>query len=503
MRAAIMACKDAVSRKLPVSLAELCIDTTLRCGQSFRWRKVDDEWHCSLHGRVISLRQDETHLHYRATWPPNRQVSIKPAVKVKKEEGDEDIKSEDATVRVDEEEDDTEALLLNYFNLHHSLSGMYTHWSDRDANFRSKAPKFTGVRILNQDAWETLVAFICSSNNNISRISQMCHKLCDHYGGEPIATVAGHVYRDFPPPEALVGDGVEAHLRELGFGYRARYIAETARIVARKRPAGWLLSLRNPASLAWGSQPPSPSSPSLKSSSSSLSPPPPDEAVMKHERDQTPAHASRSPTSTPPHNHHQQQQQQQQPNYRTAFVALQELSGVGPKVSDCVCLMGLGWGEAVPLDTHMWTIATRDYGFGGKKAATAAKGSAMSKGMYDAVGEHFRTLWGPQAGWAQSVLFTANLREFSHRLKATAKDGVKKEEDEKKGGGGGHDGKLVVFGADAVVAPSRPAKKRKTAVSTTQVKVEEDGGSVVTTKIEVKETMAAPIRRSKRIRTGA
>ncbi|TLD05944.1 uncharacterized protein PgNI_08997 [Pyricularia grisea] len=483
-----MACKDAVCRKLPVSLAELCIDTTLRCGQSFRWRKVDDEWHCSLHGRVISLRQDETHLYYRATWPASRRALIKPVVKVKKEEGDdESIKSEDdATVKVDQEEDDTEALLLNYFNLHHSLSGMYTHWSDRDANFRIKAPKFTGVRILNQDAWETLVAFICSSNNNISRISQMCHKLCDHYGGEPIATVAGHVYRDFPPPEALTGDGVEAHLRELGFGYRARYIAETARVVARQRPAGWLLSLRNPASLAWGSQPPSPSSPSLKSSSSSLSPPP-GEAVVKHEQDQRTAHTSRSPTSTP--------SQGQQPDYRTAFAALQELSGVGPKVSDCVCLMGLGWGEAVPLDTHMWTIATRDYGFGGKKAA-AAKGSAMSKGMYDAVGEHFRKLWGPQAGWAQSVLFTANLREFSHRLKATAEAGVKKEEEV-----GRDDGKLAAV-ADAVVAPSKPAKKRKTTVSTTRVKVEDDGDSVVATKVEVQETVVTPIRRSKRIRTG-
>ncbi|EHA49152.1 N-glycosylase/DNA lyase [Pyricularia oryzae 70-15] len=439
-----MACKDAVSRMLPVSLAELCIDTTLRCGQSFRWRKVDDEWHCSLHGRVVSLRQDETHLHYRATWPAGRQVSIKSSVKVKREEEDESIKSEDAAaVKVDEEEDDTEALLLNYFNLHHSLSGMYTHWSDRDANFRSKAPKFTGVRILNQDAWETLVAFICSSNNNIARISQMCHKLCDHYGGEPIATVAGHVYRDFPSPEALAGDGVEAHLRELGFGYRARYIAETARVVARQRPAGWLLSLRNPA--------------------------------------------SRSPTSTPP--------QQQQPDYRTAFAALQELSGVGPKVSDCVCLMGLGWGEAVPLDTHMWTIATRDYGFGGKKAA-AAKGSAMSKGMYDAVGEHFRKLWGPQAGWAQSVLFTANLREFSHRLKATAESGVKRED-----GVGGDDSKPGVV-ADAVVAPPKQSKKRKTAVSTTRVKVEEDGGSIVATKVEIQETEVTPIRRSKRIRAG-
>lgn len=40
-----MAMKRIVDwRKLPVSLTELCIDTTLRCGQSFRWRKLNDEW---------------------------------------------------------------------------------------------------------------------------------------------------------------------------------------------------------------------------------------------------------------------------------------------------------------------------------------------------------------------------------------------------------------------------------------------------------------------------
>lgn len=38
--------------------------------------------------------------------------------------------------------------------------------------------------------------------------------------------------------------------------------------------------------------------------------------------------------------------------YRTAHEQLLSLQGVGPKVADCVCLMGLGWGEAVPVDTH-------------------------------------------------------------------------------------------------------------------------------------------------------
>lgn len=87
-----------------------------------------------------------------------------------------------------------------------------------------------------------------------------------------------------------------------------------------------------------------------------------------------------------------------------------QLQGVGPKVADCVCLMGLGWGEAVPVDTHVWQIAQRDYKFG------KGKHKSLTKATYDAVGDHFRQLWGKEAGWAHSVLFAADLKTFSERL---------------------------------------------------------------------------------------
>ena len=50
----------------------------------------------------------------------------------------------------------------------------------------------------------------------------------------------------------------------------------------------------------------------------------------------------------------------------------------------------------------------------------------MTRATYDAVGDHFRELWGKEAGWAHSVLFTADLRAFSERLSANAE--VKEEE---------------------------------------------------------------------------
>ncbi|EGR51013.1 uncharacterized protein TRIREDRAFT_40945, partial [Trichoderma reesei QM6a] len=253
---------------------------------------------------------------------------------------------------------DTEDLLRHYFNLNIDLASLYRQWSKDDPNFRKKAPQFTGVRILNQDAWEALICFICSSNNNISRISQMAHKLCKYYG-PLIGHVDGEAMHDFPTPESLTDKTVEARLRELGFGYRAKYIAETARIIAQEKPSAWLDSLRNPDFPAFN-------------------------AVA----------VSDGPQST----------------YKDAQTALLSLTGVGPKVADCVCLMGLGWGESVPVDTHVLQIAQRDYRFGKKGPKT------INKAMYDAIGDHFRSIWGKYAGWAHSVLFTADLREFSGRM---------------------------------------------------------------------------------------
>ena len=269
--------------------------------------------------------------------------------------------------------DDTASLLHNYFALSHSVSSLYEQWAASDPNFARRAPAFTGIRILNQDAWEALVAFICSSNNNISRISQMVQKLCTHYGPY-IETVDGEKFHDFPSPEALSGDKVESHLRELGFGYRAKYIAETACMLATGFPKGWLLQLRNPDCSAFDA--------------------PRSGAVKKD------GGAAGTGAAT----------------YRAAHDALLQLPGVGPKVADCVCLMGLGWGEAVPIDTHVWQIAQRDYNFG-----KGAKTKTLTKIMYDAVGDHFRKIWGPQAGWAQSVLFTANLKSFAEQASSAAK----------------------------------------------------------------------------------
>lgn len=130
-------------------------------------------------------------------------------------------------------------------------------------------------------------------------------KLCTHYG-----PLIGHLdskpYHDMPSPSALTDPGVEAHLRQLGFGYRAKYLHQTAITISQGHGTAWLDSLRNPERPVLG-------------------------AKISHAGEMLVGGRE---------------------GYRKAHEELLALKGVGPKVADCVCLMGLGWGEAVPVDTH-------------------------------------------------------------------------------------------------------------------------------------------------------
>ena len=152
---------------IDIPIAELCLDTVLRSGQSFRWtQSAPLEYSCAIHGRLITLKQDETKLYYRAIFPSTvDSESTAPAAIP--------IVPRTASDLEEFKLQETQRFLRHYLNLEPNLGAQYTQWSERDKNFAKKAPTFHKVRILKQDAWETLVGFICSSCNNIKRISQM------------------------------------------------------------------------------------------------------------------------------------------------------------------------------------------------------------------------------------------------------------------------------------------------------------------------------------------
>ena len=82
---------------------------------------------------------------------------------------------------------------------------------------------------------------------------------------------------------------------------------------------------------------------------------------------------------------------------------LLELPGVGRKVADCVALFSLDQSAAIPVDTHVWDIALRDYD------CSLRSTKSLTPTVYENVGDIFRKLFPNKAGWAHSVLFAAEV----------------------------------------------------------------------------------------------
>jgi N-glycosylase/DNA lyase len=91
--------------------------------------------------------------------------------------------------------------------------------------------------------------------------------------------------------------------------------------------------------------------------------------------------------------------------YEVVVEELQKFPGVGPKVADCIALFGLGKLESVPIDRHILRVAVK-YGFAKKELIS------LTPKTYRQIGDKFRDLFGPLAGWAHSLLFTKQLKPF-------------------------------------------------------------------------------------------
>lgn len=86
--------------------------------------------------------------------------------------------------------------------------------------------------------------------------------------------------------------------------------------------------------------------------------------------------------------------------------------------------MSLDKHNTIPVDTHVWQIAVRDYKFRfeGKAPKT------ISPAIYKAVGKHFADIFGDYAGWGHSVLFAADLKTIEGRVKIEEGVDVKTED---------------------------------------------------------------------------
>lgn len=126
----------------------------------------------------------------------------------------------------------TEAAVAHYLALDHDLDAITATFPPEDEALARAVAHAPGLRLIRQPPWECLATFITSSLKQVAHISQISHTLRRRFG-EPVAW-DGPALHTYPGPEALARAG-EAALRECGLGYRAKYLAETARLVADNR----------------------------------------------------------------------------------------------------------------------------------------------------------------------------------------------------------------------------------------------------------------------------
>ena len=79
---------------------------------------------------------------------------------------------------------DIEETVRDYFDLDRDYEGIKKQLSKIDENVKTSVEYGKGIRILNQDLWETIISFIISANNNIPRIKGIIERLAKTYGKE-------------------------------------------------------------------------------------------------------------------------------------------------------------------------------------------------------------------------------------------------------------------------------------------------------------------------------
>ena len=275
-----------------------------------------------------------------------------------------------------EEMEELHRAILDYFQLDIGMSDLYEKWSRECSRLSRIAECIPGVRIVRQDPWECLVSFICSSNNNIPRITKMLNSIRREYGQPllqiPATTESGEYYQlySFPSLEELASQATDEDLRgKCGMGYRASYILETMKTLGDEERGGEDY-LRT---------------------------------VLRKTKD--PIEVQNS---------------------------LCEFKGVGRKVADCVALFSLDQEDAIPVDTHVWNIAIRDYDPEGTLKTNV---KSLTPSNYKMVGDLFRSKFPNKAGWAHSLLFVAELPSFKGLLPKDLVDEMEifqKEEKERK-----------------------------------------------------------------------
>ena len=182
------------------SVKDFDLDNIFDCGQCFRWEKTETGMYLgTAYGRQAAMSYDKD----------------KELLKI-----------------YGSSLEEFEGIWRHYLDLDRDYSSIKHILADKDPVMAKAIEYGQGIRILNQEKWETLISFIISQNNNIPRIKKCIDSLAATLG-KKIGEFDGREFFALPDAETLAGAGLD-DLAPCRLGYRAKYLIETARQVAEE-----------------------------------------------------------------------------------------------------------------------------------------------------------------------------------------------------------------------------------------------------------------------------
>ncbi len=171
-------------------LKDFNLEHIFDCGQCFRFDRVDENTYFGIaKGRALKISQNaDTVIMYETT------------------------------------EEDFRKIWFDYFDLGRDY-GEIKKILSRDEVMRQAVSYGEGIRILNQDLWETVISFIISASNNIPRIKGIIGRFCENFG-EKIEYM-GDTYYSFPGIDKTASLTKE-DLSVIRSGFRDKYIMDAA-----------------------------------------------------------------------------------------------------------------------------------------------------------------------------------------------------------------------------------------------------------------------------------
>lgn len=164
------------------------LDSTITCGQIFRYIKKDNEYIIIIKDRVISLIPDGEYIIVESS-----------------------------------NEENLEDVVNDYFDLNRNYNEIESNIISLDGNMKSAIDYSKGLRMIHQDPFETIIAYIISQNNRVQSIANSLNLISANYG-EKIKFKDKDYYL-FPNSADLYKLSIE-DFRACKVGFRDKYLYE-------------------------------------------------------------------------------------------------------------------------------------------------------------------------------------------------------------------------------------------------------------------------------------